>query len=95
MTKAHVPVQPGWGKAPNRIRHMTDLDNPAVRRRGPRAPSAGMAAVRIDGPKEGELGFLFVNKTLIQNLSKVNLHNSRSPNSPSASLKKRQANLSK
>jgi hypothetical protein len=41
--------------------------------------------VRIDGPRGGELGFPFVNKTLMRNLNRVNLHNSRSPNSPSAS----------
>jgi hypothetical protein len=34
--------------------------------------------------KGGELGFLFINKTLMRNLNKVNLHNSRSPNSPNA-----------
>jgi hypothetical protein len=36
-------------------------------------------------PKGGdELRFLFVLKTLMRNLNKVNLHNSRSPNSPNA-----------
>jgi hypothetical protein len=40
--------------------------------------------VRIDDPRGCELDFLFVNKTLIQNLNKVNLHNFRSPNSLSA-----------
>jgi hypothetical protein len=41
--------------------------------------------VRIDGPRGGELDFLFIFKTLMRNLNKVNLHNSRSPNSPNAS----------
>jgi hypothetical protein len=41
--------------------------------------------VRIDDPRGGELGFLFIFKTLMQNLNKVNLHNSRSPNSSNAS----------
>jgi hypothetical protein len=37
-------------------------------------------------PKRGrELGFLFVFKTLMRNLNKFNLHNSRSPNSPNTS----------
>jgi hypothetical protein len=40
--------------------------------------------VRINGARGGELGFLFVLKTLMQNLSKVNLHNSGSSNSPNA-----------
>jgi hypothetical protein len=35
--------------------------------------------------EEGELGFLFIFKTLMRNLNKVNLHNSRSPNLPNAS----------
>jgi hypothetical protein len=41
--------------------------------------------VRIDDPRGGELGFLFVFKTLMRNLNKVNLHNSRSPNSSNTS----------
>jgi hypothetical protein len=44
-----------------------------------------LGGVRIDGPREGELSFLFYFKTLMRNLNKVNLHNSRSPNSPNAS----------
>jgi hypothetical protein len=42
-------------------------------------------SVRIDVPRGGELCFLFVFKTLMRNLNNVNLHNSRSQNSPNAS----------
>jgi hypothetical protein len=45
----------------------------------------GRHCVRIDGPRRGELGFLFIFKTLMRNLNKFNLHNSRSPNSPNTS----------
>jgi hypothetical protein len=41
--------------------------------------------VRIDGPRGGELCFLFIFKTLMQNLNKFNLHNFRGPNSPNTS----------
>jgi hypothetical protein len=41
--------------------------------------------VRIDGQEGGELGFLFVFKTLMQNLNKFNLHNFRSTNSSNTS----------
>jgi hypothetical protein len=43
------------------------------------------SSIRIDGPRGGELGFLFVFKTLMQNLNKFNLHNSKSPNSRNTS----------
>jgi hypothetical protein len=38
--------------------------------------------VRIDGPIGGELGFIFILKTLMRNLNKINLNNSRSQISP-------------
>jgi hypothetical protein len=49
MTIARAPVQPGWGNAPNRGRHTTGPDDPMVRCRGLRAPSAGMPAGQLKG----------------------------------------------
>jgi hypothetical protein len=41
---ARAPVQPGWGRAPNRGQHTAGLDDPTVRHLGLRAPSVGTLA---------------------------------------------------
>jgi hypothetical protein len=44
MMRAHAPVQPYWGMAPNHGWHTAGPDDPMERHRGPRVPSAGKPA---------------------------------------------------
>jgi hypothetical protein len=69
---------------PHSARQPPAPSRPAQQRAGRLAQPCPVTRVRIDDPRGGELGFLFINKTLMRTLNKVNLYNFRSPNSPSA-----------